>query len=59
MIPITRQEADAIRTKYPDAHITKTMKNHSKSKRGKRYIAVYKGVLMLLSELRGVEVTDN
>lgn len=59
MIPITRQEAEIIRKKYPDAHITKTMKNHSKSKRGKRYIAAYKGVLRLLSEMRGVEVTDN
>lgn len=59
MILITQQEAEAIRTKCPDACIIKTMQNHSSSKRGRRYVAAYKKVLDLLSEIRGEKVTDD
>ncbi len=50
MIEINRAERDAIQEKCPNAHIVRTMKQHSS--RGHYYCEESKKVMKLLKELR-------
>lgn len=50
MIEISRSEKDVICEKCPNAHIVRTMKQHSK--RGHYYCEENKKVMKLLRELR-------
>lgn len=53
MIAITASEKEAIRAKYPDVHITRTMRQDSK--RHHYYCVEDRRVLRLLNTLRGLD----
>ena len=53
MVAITRAEKDAIREKYPDVHIVRTMKHDSKRKH--YYMVESTGPMRMLARLRGEE----
>ena len=60
MILITKEEEKEILALYPDIKISKTMKNHSKGKRGKRYAPPHAGIIKLLRKMRnGITHTQN
>ena len=50
MLAINKTEAEAIRNRFPDAHIVRTMKQ--KSKRHRYYCEETSKVLRLIAELR-------
>ena len=54
MIAINKEEAKAVREKFPDIHITRTMKQ--KSKRGHYFCAEVPRVLKFLKRLRSGEI---
>ena len=51
MVLINKEEAAAMRKRFPDAHIVRTMKQ--KSKRGRYYCEEAPKMMRYLSELRG------
>lgn len=53
MIAISQSEKEAIRAKYPDIHITRTMKQDSK--RHYYYCVEDRRALRLLNTLRGLD----
>lgn len=54
MVEITKDTAEFIRNKLPDACIRKTMQGHT-SKRGKYYVEGSNAVLKLISEYQKTE----
>lgn len=58
LLLISKAEAEEIRNNFSHIKISATMKNHSKSKRGKRYVPAYKNIIAFLSEKRGVKTID-
>lgn len=51
MIAVNKEEKNAIRERFPNVHIVRTMKQ--KSKRHRYYCEESRGVLNLLNEMRG------
>lgn len=54
MVEITKDTAEFIRKKLPDAYIRKTMQGHT-SERGKYYVEGSNAVLKLISEYQKTE----
>ena len=57
MIPISKQEKEAILEEYPHTHVVRTMKQ--KSKRHRYYCEENKRVMNLLENLRSPEPAAN
>ena len=55
MIAINKEEKNAVKQRFPNVHIVRTMKQ--KSKRHRYYCEESRGVMNLLNELRGGTVT--
>lgn len=52
MIVVTREEAEKLREKIKDVHITKTCKFKNKSSRGRYYAEPTKKVLQIIADIR-------
>lgn len=55
MIAITKDEKNAIREKYPNVHIVRTMKQDSK--RHHYYMVEASGPMRMLNLMRGIDTT--
>lgn len=57
MISVTLEEKNAIRERFPKVHIARTMKGDSK--RHHYYVEEAPGVMKLVRQMRGYDITPN